>query len=1047
MARVLVVDDEKGIRLTFREFLKTNGHEVLVAEDFAEAEKLFHARNLDVVVTDIVLPRVSGLTLLKEVQRVQPGVQVIIITGEPTVETAIQAVRSGAFDYIAKPVSGTEICRIVAQAARIKAQNDENARLWEDIQRSREHLESLVREKDEALKETEEGYNVLMESAGDSISIVDDDGRFLFMNGIATMNLDLDPGGYHGKTMWDFFPPAIADRQVSSIRHCIRNGRGRVVENLSVVNGEPCWYRTCIQPLRNAEGEIVKALVIASDIHERILAEEALRESETRYRTVVENIGEGICTVDADERVIFANRAAAEIFGVTPETLPGRSLSDFFDMDQFSIIQDETVRRKAGERNTYEVSMRRPNGRYRDLMVTSTPQFDTDGRYTGAFGVFRDITEFRRTQAAIRESEEKYRNLVELSADGVCIIREGRLVFVNPILSRMLKIPQAELLNTYFSDHIHPDFRQSLQNLYRQHMKGERDLGIVEAQLIRSDGEPVLVELNGSVIEYGGIPAEMLAIRDITRHREVERAYREAVERYKLVAENVEDVTWVLDLDFNTTFVSPAITRQTGLTMEEAVRQPIIDQVTPESAQRAVEMIREELQWEKAHAHESPPRTQTLEIERYTKDGGTIWLEIRANLVRDERGRPFCVMGISRNIDDRKRVEAEKKQLHAELLQARKLEAVGRLAGGIAHDFNNLLTGISGNVSLAMMEEGPDPYIRELLSDIQRASDQAASLTRQLLAFSRKQKPDPKTLDLNELLRRTIAVLERSLPDRIRVRLHPTNDLWAVRADPAQMEQVFANLATNARDAITENGRLEIETENITIDDVFSRLHVDLSPGDYVRVRVRDDGAGIDRRTRSSIFEPYFSTKPKGKGSGLGLSIAYGIVKEHRGAIHISSKEGEGTLAEVYLPRHKTRTDDPLDRRVKGLPSGHERILLVEDEPVVRHMNEKILKRLGYRVLSAGNGPEALGLMKANSTPVELLLTDIFMPHMSGWELAELLRKGHPFLKVLYTSGYPKELVATLGNLNKDMHFIGKPYTPQAFARKIREVLGESHPA
>jgi PAS domain S-box-containing protein len=394
-----------------------------------------------------------------------------------------------------------------------------------------------------------------------------------------------------------------------------------------------------------------------------------------------------------------------------------------------------------------------------------------------------------------------------------------------------------------------------------------------------------------------------------------------------------------------------------------------------------------------------------------------------------------------------KQAEEEKASLQDQLRQSQKVEAIGRLAGGIAHDFNNLLTIIKGYSQLSRIELKEADPLRGNIDEIQKAAERAASLTRQLLAFSRRQVMEMRVVDLNSLLRDLEKMLRRVIGEDIEMVIQLAEDLGSVRADVGQIEQVLMNLAVNAKDAMPSGGKLTIETANVALDESDARSHVDVSAGPYAMFSVSDTGTGMTPEVRERIFEPFFTTKEKGKGTGLGLSTAYGIVKQSKGHIWVDSVQGKGTTFKIYLPS----VNEPLEEIRKEVlrkepPLGNETVLIVEDEAEVRKLISKMLDRQGYAILETSDGEEALLVCERCKGPIHLMLVDVIMPGMSGSELAKVVKPLYPEIKILYMSGYTDEAIVRHGVLGKGVNYIQKPFTLEGLARKVREVLDkEAH--
>jgi signal transduction histidine kinase len=425
-------------------------------------------------------------------------------------------------------------------------------------------------------------------------------------------------------------------------------------------------------------------------------------------------------------------------------------------------------------------------------------------------------------------------------------------------------------------------------------------------------------------------------------------------------------------------------------------------------------------------------------VNRYScHDGSWRWLEWRVFPSGDN------IFAAARNISDRILAEQQSEKLAQQLQQAMKMEAVGLLAGGVAHDFNNLLTGIGGYVDLIISDLNPGDPILSDLNEIKRATQSATTLTSQLLAFSRKQLIEPKVLNLNKLISNLQKMLQRLIGEDIELSTKMFENLTSVRIDPGQFEQILVNLVVNARDAMPGGGKLTIETANINIDEDYCAVHPYVKTGRHVMLAVSDTGCGMSDEVKARLYEPFFTTKQKGRGTGLGLATTYGVVKQSGGSIEVYSEPGEGTTFKIYLPAiegvlQQLEIEEPASPSVL---KGEETILLVEDEKIVRELAAKILKRLDYNILSASNGVEALEIAQNYHGVINLLITDVVMPGMNGRQLADRLIQVRPNIKVLFTSGYTENTIAHHGIIDENLSFIGKPYSSHDLAKKIRRLL------
>ncbi len=525
----------------------------------------------------------------------------------------------------------------------------------------------------------------------------------------------------------------------------------------------------------------------------------------------------------------------------------------------------------------------------------------------------------------------------------------------------------------------------------------------------------------------------IVVLRTRNEHRRAEQALIASEERFKRLVQNSNDIIATLDENYVFTSVSGPVGNLLGYQPEELVGTSGLGSIHPDDAKNARTAFFEGL-GQRGAVHR-------LEYRFRHKDG--TWIDLEA--VGTNRLHDASVRGIILNIrdmSDRKKGESERGKLQNQLQQAMKMEAVGRLAGGIAHDFNNLLTVVTGNIELAKLALNPtDPVVRHL-DEVANASQSAASLTRQLLSFSRRQLIEPRVVDLNALVDNLQKMLVRLIGENIVLRTALDANCHPVFVDPGQFEQVLVNLVVNARDAMPTGGNLLIETANRELDQDYCARHPSVQPGQFVMLAVSDTGHGMSEEVRLQLFEPFFTTKPKGQGTGLGLATIFGAVNQAGGTIEAYSELNQGSTFKIYLPRSG---ESPEVYAAAGQcstsPTGHETVLLVEDDASVRELTCRILQRLGYQVLIATNGSESLDIADKFDGRIDLLMTDVVLPGLSGREIAERIQVARPGTQVLFTSGYTENVVVHHGIVDKNLNFIGKPYSLQALARKLREVL------
>lgn len=776
-----------------------------------------------------------------------------------------------------------------------------------------------------------------------------------------------------------------------------------------------------------------KVLVSIIDVTEQKRTEDALarraaelEEARNFLDSIIENIPAMVFVKDAqDLRFVRLNKAGEELLGIDRHQMIGKNDYDFFPKEEadFFTGKDRELLASGELIDIPQEPIHTVHKGVRLLHTKKVPVPDADGKPKFLVGISEDITERQQAEKALQESEERYRNLVELSPDGIGVYVDGQFAFINPNGAKILgaETPN-DIIGKPMLDFSHPDnWRLAASRIKMMVEKGE--IAPASQQKIRRlDGKFIDVEITSIPTVYQGRPAIQTVFRDITERKkfEIEQA------RFRAIMDQSGESILVIDpqtaqfIDVNETAC-----RSLGYTRAEMLQLRSMDIVAePASPMEA---------WPERVEELKQAKTPQLGHRVYRrKNGDTFPVEVLASY-RIFEGQHY-ILAIARDI-------TKQKNLEEQLRQAQKLEAVGQLAGGVAHNFNNMLTAIMGYVGLSLDTLPSGHPVANDLQGIQKTAQRAADIVQQLLAFTRSQIIQPEVLDLNRLVLDMNAMLRHLISEAIELTTLPAPDLGLVKVDAGQIEQVLVNLVINASDAMPGGGQLTIETANVTLDEAYAQHYADVPPGRYVMLAVTDTGVGMTEEVKERIFEPFFTTKEVGQGTGLGLATCFGIVKQNNGHISVYSELGQGTTFKIYLPRvDKRRHASSPTAEERHRPGGTETVLLVEDEEMVREMAARVLQKRGYTVLQATNGEEALQISREQPS-IHLLITDVVMPKMDGLVLAGKLKNNFPNIKVLYISGYTDNAIVHHGVLEPDINFLAKPFTPTHLSGKVREVL------
>jgi two-component system, cell cycle sensor histidine kinase and response regulator CckA len=878
-------------------------------------------------------------------------------------------------------------------------------------------------------------YRAAFEASTDASFIVDARGRYVAANERAILLTGYDHDALRRMTRGDLVDAASY----------LRRRDGSLI---------PVEVQVCALPDAHQ-------LEIIRDLSSR-KAYESLQESEAKYRSLVESVRDPMFISDGNGRYLYVNSAAAAGLGTTPEHVIGRTAADFFPR-RFADEYIEGARRVIETGRDRIVEDRAEiDGETKWFYTIVQPVRNREGRIVAVQGVVRDITERKQMEDALRQSEERLRQAVRVANVGF-FDHDHRTdgMYWSPELRAIHGIGPDEPV-TYArqddglpqnADSAHPEDRARVNAaLLRAHDPASDGLFDIEYRVShRHGGYRWLTVRSQTFFEGEGSdrrPVRTIgAVRDVTALKEAEQALTASEDRLQQVI----DVSRIGVFEHNhvarTMYLSASMREFVGLGQDEAVTgaryeriaetpPKFLDTVHPEDRARVAEKV--------ARVHREGGIYED-EHRLVRRDGGIRWISARARTMVEGEGdarRPVRTVGALIDITERKLAEEERERLQLQLIQAQKMESVGRLAGGIAHDFNNMLNVICGYAELVLEQLGPNHPHQKAVEGIRTAGRRSSELTARLLAFARRQTVTPRVIDLNDCIEKSLDMVRRLVGENVRLAWHPGDGLWSVHVDPGQIDQVLMNLAANSRDAIDTIGHLTFRTANVVLDSVECARYPGAVPGNYVMLEIADDGHGMDEETRNHVFEPFFTTKPEGRGTGLGLAMVYGIITQHDGHISVASEPALGTTVRILLPRcageiSAVAVPAPAMRVTKGT----ETVLLVEDEPMVLELGRHMLEGLGYTVLPVTSPGEAIRLAEAVGDDIDLLVTDVVMPEMNGPELARRLLEAYPHVRCLFVSGYFADSAAMREAFAEGIDFLQKPFSAAELGDRVRRAL------
>lgn len=637
--------------------------------------------------------------------------------------------------------------------------------------------------------------------------------------------------------------------------------------------------------------------------------------------------------------------------------------------------------------------------------------------------IIRDITQRKLAESAMLESEERYRILVEESPDAIVVHSAGKIVYVNSASLELMKVgPSDQILGLDLIDFVHPDSRREVMSRITEMSRTMKPAALLDEKFIRFDGTVVNVEVVSAPITFLGRPSFQVIFRDITQRKQTEEQLR----LQSAAINNTPNGVVVTDNRGTIVWHNPAFEKLTGYPSLEAIGRNLREFV--ESGSLGTD-IYDEI-WEGLQSG----RSWHGDLLSRTKDGTIYTEEMTIAPVFDNSGSVSHVVAIKQDITDRRSLEER-------FLQAQKLEGIGRLAGGVAHDYNNIMGVIVGHSTMLRKWLSQGDPARLSAEAILSAANRGTELTKQLLAFARKDIVSPKVINVNTSIESIQRMLQRIIGENLTLVFLPQKNLWNVKVDPTQFDQILVNLATNARDAINDVGTISIGTTNVKITDADTGGQVGFLPGEYVLISFTDSGEGMDKDTMEHIFEPFFTTKPKGQGTGLGLSTVYGIIKQNDGSIFVESHPGHGTEFKIYLPRFCGELTPEQKPVLEDDLKGNETVLVVEDQADLLDLTKISLEEYGYNVLAALGPGDALLVCETYLGEIHLLLTDVIMPIMNGKELSERIKEMRPGIKTLFMSGHTADMLAPHGILDNGIELLEKPFAPFELAKHVHDIL------
>jgi two-component system, cell cycle sensor histidine kinase and response regulator CckA len=898
----------------------------------------------------------------------------------------------------------------------------------------------------ERIRQSEERFRALIENSADGIVLFNSNAGIIDISPSGERILGCSKEEVAGQVRFDLIHPDDAQRvqqffvEIISKPSAILTNQYRIRHS----NGAWLWIESVWSNL--LENTSVQAIVVNfRDITERKSAEQELIESREMLHMAMSGSKTGAWSRDLLKNDVKWSEELETIFGLEKGSF-SEKVESFYDKvyEEDREYVKQTALKAISEHTNYVSEFRfyHADGSLRWMEGRGKAVYAEDGTPTKVYGIGIDITDRKSAEEAFQQSEERLRSVVEQSVVGITQVDlNGRFINVNDQFCKMVGYSREELLELRMQDVTHPEDAKDSENALSKLVVNGVAAEIVK-RYVHRNGSIIWVNASISPIRdsKGRANSAVGIVNDITARKQAEERLRESEARLRLAIEISQTAMFEINLVTDAVETDEIGREIYGFEIDEPLTfRRVQSRFHPDDVDEVLLEVSAAL---------APEGDDEFEVEqRIIRTNGEIrWIKVRGRAFFEEKDgikRPVTCLGTYLDITKQKLAAEALLEKEEQLRQAQKLESVGRLAGGIAHDFNNMLTAINGYSELTLRKLDSDNALRGNLEEIKKAGERSAALTQQLLAFSRQQILQPKVLDINEVVQDTSKMLKRLIGENIELRLRLNPRISRIKADPVQLSQVIMNLAVNSRDAMPGGGKITIETDSVFLDGSYLKKDPALITGNYVALKFSDTGSGIDSEIQEHIFEPFFTTKPVGEGTGLGLATVYGIIKQSDGYIWVESEIGQGAAFEIYLPEAKREKPAENDDFFANLQLGTETILLVEDEEIVRTMSKMMLEECGYRVLTAANAEEALSICRQNDCGINLLITDLVMPGMSGRELSEKLSSILPNVKVLFTSGYTDDSIMRDGITETSRNFIQKPFTIEALSEKVRASMDD----